>query len=81
LEADEVTILDRRSLLLGAGASVALAGCTAATPQPMPATPRAARLIAAARAQIGVTTRYDAAYTVIPSPMATCHARKAPAPM
>jgi uncharacterized protein YijF (DUF1287 family) len=64
----KVTVLDRRSLLLGAGASVALAGCTAAIAPSLPATPRAARLIAAARAQIGVTLRYDAAYAVIPFP-------------
>jgi len=63
-----VTILDRRSLLLGAGASFALPGCTAAPPQSLTATPRAARLIAAARGQIGVTTRYDAAYSAIPFP-------------
>jgi len=65
----EVTILDRRSLLLGAGACLALPGCTAApTPPPVPATSRAARLIAAARGQIGITARYDAAYSVIPFP-------------
>jgi uncharacterized protein YijF (DUF1287 family) len=68
-ETVKVTILDRRSLLLGVGAGVALAGCTAATPTPpVRATPRAARLIAAARAQIGITTRYDAAYTSLPFP-------------
>jgi uncharacterized protein YijF (DUF1287 family) len=60
-------ILDRRSLLLGAGASVALAGCTAAT-RPLQATPRAAKLIAAARAQLGVTRRYDAGYTLLSFP-------------
>ena len=63
----KVTMLDRRSLLLGAGASLALAGCTTTRP-PLPATARAARLIGAARGQIGVTLRYDAAYTVIPFP-------------
>src|SRR4051812_9821360 len=65
------TMLDRRSLLLGAGAGFALPGCTASAPPlppPLPATPRAARLIAAARNQIGVTTRYDAIYTVLPFP-------------
>ena len=62
-------MLDRRSLLLGAGASLYLSGCTAtAPPPPLPATPRAARLIAAARSQIGITTRYDAAYTSLPFP-------------
>jgi uncharacterized protein YijF (DUF1287 family) len=66
----KVTILDRRSLLLGAGASLALPGCTAAPapPQRLHATPRAARLIALARGQIGVTLRYDPAYTAIPFP-------------
>jgi hypothetical protein len=60
-------MLDRRSLLLGAGGCVAFSGC-AATPQPMRATPRAAKLIAAARGQIGITTRYDSAYTALPFP-------------
>ena len=63
-----MTILDRRSLLLGAGASVLLTGCTATPTPPMPATTRAARLLAAARGQIGVTTQYDAAYTRLPYP-------------
>jgi uncharacterized protein YijF (DUF1287 family) len=63
-----VTKLDRRSLLLGGGASMILASCTAAAPPSLPATPRAARLIAAARRQIGVTLRYDAAYTALPFP-------------
>jgi uncharacterized protein YijF (DUF1287 family) len=57
-----VTMLDRRSLLLGAGASLALSGCAKAQPR-VQAAPRAARLIAAARAQIGVTVHYDSAYT------------------
>ena len=61
-------MLDRRSLILGAAANAVLAGCTATMPPPVPATPRAALLIAAARAQIGVTTRYDAAYTLLPFP-------------
>jgi uncharacterized protein YijF (DUF1287 family) len=60
-------MLDRRSLLLGAGASIALAGCAKAQPR-VQAAPRAARLIAAARAQIGVTMDYDAAYTTIHYP-------------
>lgn len=63
-----MTILDRRSLLLGAGASLVLGGCTAAAPPPVPATTRAARLIAAARGQVGVTLRYDAAYTILAFP-------------
>src|SRR5215212_8344377 len=62
-----MTMLDRRSLLLGAGASLALAGCAKAQPRAQ-AAPRAARLIAAARAQIGVTRQYDAAYTSLPYP-------------
>ena len=58
-------MIDRRTLLLGSG--LALAGCgssgddRAAAARPLPATPRAARLVAAARAQVGVTVRYDAA--------------------
>jgi uncharacterized protein YijF (DUF1287 family) len=59
--------MDRRSLLFGAGASLARPGC-AATPARAQATPRAARLIAAARSQIGVTLHYDAAYTSLPFP-------------
>ena len=62
------TILDRRSLLLGAGASLLLPGCTATPTPSVPATPRAAQLLAAARSQIGITTRYDAAYTRLPFP-------------
>jgi uncharacterized protein YijF (DUF1287 family) len=62
-----VTILDRRSLRLGIGASIALPSCTVTRPR-MPATSRAARLIEAARRQVGVTTRYDSAYTVLPFP-------------
>src|SRR4051812_19700005 len=66
-------MLDRRDLLLGAAASVALAGCeksrSAPASAPAPAaTGKAARLIAAARAQIGVTVRYDPAYTILPFP-------------
>lgn len=60
-------MLDRRSVLLGAGASLALGGCAQAQPG-VPATSRAARLIAAARAQIGVTVQYDAAYTSLRFP-------------
>jgi uncharacterized protein len=62
-----MTNLDRRSLLLGAGATLALPGCGRGRSEPAPrATGKAARLIAAARAQIGVTIRYDAAYTRLP---------------
>jgi uncharacterized protein YijF (DUF1287 family) len=60
-------MLDRRMLLLGAGA--ALTGCGRVRSGEAPAaTGKAARLIAAARAQIGVTIRYDAAYTTLPFP-------------
>ena len=62
------TALDRRSLLLGAGTSLLLAGCTTAPTPTLPATPRAARLLAAARRQIGITTRYDAEYSELPFP-------------
>jgi uncharacterized protein len=64
-----VTILDRRALLLGAGASLALPGCGRIPSDEAPAaTGRAARLVAAARGQIGVTIRYDPAYAVLPFP-------------
>ena len=56
-------MLDRRSLLLGAAASAALPGLAKAQ-----AAGRAARLIAAARAQVGVTVQYDPAYSRIPYP-------------
>jgi hypothetical protein len=64
--------LDRRSLMLGAGASLALTGCGRGRPadaridttQPE----KARRLLAAARAQIGVTIRYDPVYTRLPFP-------------
>jgi uncharacterized protein len=67
VEADIVTMLDRRSLLVGAGASLALTACAKAQPR-VPAAHRAARLIAAARAQVGVTLHYDAAYTSLAYP-------------
>jgi len=65
--------IDRRALLTGAGASLALAGCgrgaSASAPSPpLPSTPKAARLVVAARRQVGVTLRYDAAYTRLPFP-------------
>jgi uncharacterized protein YijF (DUF1287 family) len=66
-----VSHFDRRTLLLGAGAALALPGCgrSKADPvQPPPAPGKAGRLIAAARAQIGVTVRYDSAYTALPFP-------------
>jgi uncharacterized protein YijF (DUF1287 family) len=61
-------MLDRRSLLLGMGAT--LAGCTPAPAAraPRAATARAVRLIAAARAQVGTTIRYDPAYTILRFP-------------
>jgi uncharacterized protein YijF (DUF1287 family) len=65
-------VLDRRRLLLGAAASLALPGCRRGESAPAPpapaATGKAARLIAAARSQIGVTLRYDSAYTVLAFP-------------
>jgi len=62
---------NRRTLLLGAGAALALPGCgrsEADRAPPPPAPGKAGKLIAAARAQIGVTIRYDAAYTALPFP-------------
>jgi uncharacterized protein YijF (DUF1287 family) len=54
--------------LLGA-ASLALPGCGRGSADPgPPAAGKAGRLIAAARAQIGVTTRYDPAYTALAFP-------------
>lgn len=63
---------DRRSLMLGAGAGLVLAGCDRSRPasveidtnQPE----KVKRLLAAARRQIGVTIRYDAAYARLPFP-------------
>jgi uncharacterized protein len=62
--------LDRRQLVLGA-ASLALAGCGRSRADPPPSLPtagKAARLIAAARAQVGITLRYDPAYSVLAFP-------------
>ena len=56
-------MLDRRSVLLGAAASAALPGLAEAQ-----AAGRAARLIAAARSQVGVTLHYDPAYSRLPFP-------------
>jgi uncharacterized protein len=62
-----MTDLDRRTLLLGLGSS--LAGCGPVQSAQAPAaTGKAAQLIAAARAQIGVTVRYDSAYTPLRFP-------------
>ena len=64
-----MTRIDRRTLLLGAGASLALAGCRRVAADPAPAaTGKAGKLVAAARAQIGVTVRYDSAYTPLAFP-------------
>jgi uncharacterized protein YijF (DUF1287 family) len=66
-----MTDFDRRTLLVGAGASLALAACGRSEADPAPAPPapgKTGKLIAAARAQIGVTVRYDAAYTALPFP-------------
>jgi uncharacterized protein YijF (DUF1287 family) len=64
-----MTELDRRTLLLGAGTTLVLAGCDAVQSRQAPAaTGKAARLIAAARTQVGVTIRYDSAYTKLPFP-------------
>jgi uncharacterized protein YijF (DUF1287 family) len=61
--------LDRRTLLLGMGTALALPGCGAAQPDERePATGKAGKLTAAARAQVGVTTRYDPAYTRLSFP-------------
>lgn len=61
--------LDRRTVLLGAAASAASAGCGRGRSAEAPAASgRAARLIAAARAQIGVTVAYDPAYTILAFP-------------
>jgi uncharacterized protein YijF (DUF1287 family) len=61
-----VTVIDRRTLLIGAGAALALPGCGRSEADPAPAAPgKAGKLIAAARAQIGVTLRYDPAYTAL----------------
>jgi uncharacterized protein len=58
--------MDRRSVLLGVVAAVLAPGRTVAFAQApasaLPPDAASARLIAAAEAQIGVTTRYDAAY-------------------
>jgi uncharacterized protein len=61
--------LDRRTALAG-GLGLLLTGCGEAAVQarPMPASPAARKLIAAARSQIGVTRSYDPAYTQLAYP-------------
>ena len=61
--------MDRRQFIAAASASVAFgpAAC-AQSLAPSPPSPRAAALIGAARAQVGVTRAYDPAYTRIPFP-------------
>jgi uncharacterized protein YijF (DUF1287 family) len=62
---------DRRTLIIGVGWSLALRGCgrSEADPAPFHSAPgKAGRLTAAARAQIGVTVRYDPTYTTLPFP-------------
>lgn len=63
-------MFDRRTIVLGMGAS--LAGCSAsplrAAPRTLSATPRARKLIEAARTQVGTTITYDSAYTPLPFP-------------
>lgn len=71
-----VAAFDRRALLTAAVAALALPGCGRGTAgdsrtgggRRATASPKAARLIAAARAQIGVTIRYDPAYTLLRYP-------------
>ena len=66
-----MTHFDRRTLLVGAGAAFLVPACGRSEADPAPAPPapgKAGRLIAAARAQVGVTIRYDAAYTRLPFP-------------
>jgi uncharacterized protein YijF (DUF1287 family) len=65
-------MIERRSMVLGIIAG--LAGCgaanapTAAAHSRLPSSDRAGKLVAAARAQIGVTLHYDPAYTTLPFP-------------
>ena len=66
-----MTLLDRRSLLLGFGASLAVgrAQLAAAPSEPAPPVPsKATQLLAAARQQVGVTLTYDPAYSKISFP-------------
>jgi uncharacterized protein YijF (DUF1287 family) len=65
-----MTMLDRRSLLLGVGASLAAgrAQPAPAASEASPAAGKAAQLLASARTQVGVTLTYDPAYTALPFP-------------
>ena len=66
-----MTTLDRRSLLLGVGATLAAgwAQAASAAPEPPPPPPsKATQLLAAARTQVGVTLRYDPSYTRLAFP-------------
>jgi uncharacterized protein YijF (DUF1287 family) len=62
-----MTMLDRRSLLLGLGASLA-AGRAQAAAAASEAADKATQLLAAARTQVGVTLTYDPAYTALAFP-------------
>ena len=66
-----MTVLDRRSLLLAFGATLAAgrAQLAEAAPEAAPPAPsKETRLLAAARQQVGVTLRYDPAYSKIAFP-------------
>jgi uncharacterized protein len=58
-------MIDRRTMLAG-GTAFAAAGCSSKAPAQ--STGRAGKLIAAARAQVGVTLSYDPAYTSLSFP-------------
>jgi len=61
--------LDRRSLLLGFGASLAASRAQPAPAEPTTPVPsKATQLLAAARKQVSVTLHYDPAYSKIPFP-------------
>jgi uncharacterized protein len=77
-----MTMIDRRTLILGLTASLAACGEAPATsrevrekppeppraPTPLAASATARKLIVAARTQLGVTLRYDPAYTALAFP-------------
>jgi uncharacterized protein len=63
-----MTVNRRQSMLL-LGAMMAASACRlSADTKPLAASPKAARLIAAARSQIGVTLAYDPAYSALTFP-------------